>query len=108
MDNSFGVVLVMTTEVDRKRAEILAKIILQNRLAACVSMKSIESHYWWKDQLEKSDEIQLLIKTKHGLLKDLCKLIEDNHSYVTPEIISWMANPSKDYEEWLSNVVRSL
>ena len=93
--------LVLTAEAGSKEAENLAKVLLQRRLASCVSLQQTCSHYWWKGKLEESDEVQLLIKTTSEQLDSLRDAIAQLHSYENPELIHWPASVGELYGNWV-------
>ena len=94
-------VLVLTTEADQERAAALARVLLERRLAACVALRPVLSLYHWDGQLERSAEVQLLIKTLAHHLGALEAAVRELHSYSTPEWIHWPARCSADYGAWL-------
>ena len=96
--------IALTTEADLVKAETLAMALLQRKVAACVNLRGVDSLYWWEGKLERGNEIQLLIKTNRENLDQLCKFIEELHSYETPEIIFWPVSASKDYSDWVESV----
>ncbi|MDD2487328.1 MAG: divalent-cation tolerance protein CutA [Candidatus Gracilibacteria bacterium] len=90
--------------IDNKdNAKILAKKILENKLGACVQLiDGINSFYWWKSNIDESNETLLLIKTKSDLYDNLEKFIKENHSYDIPEIIIMpIVGGNKDYFGWI-------
>jgi periplasmic divalent cation tolerance protein len=93
--------LVLTTEADRERAEALAMALLQRGLVACASLYPVVSLYRWQGQLERSEEIQLLLKTRPGNLEALRRALGELHSYDTPEWIHWPASSDGPYGRWL-------
>ncbi|MCP9899933.1 divalent-cation tolerance protein CutA [Cyanobium sp. Cruz CV13-4-11] len=93
--------LVLTTEADRKRAEALALALLERGLVACASLHPVESLYRWQGQLERSEEVQLLLKTSPGKLEELRRNLGELHSYDTPEWIHWQASSDGPYGRWL-------
>lgn len=95
--------LVLTTEADRHKAESLARSVLEAGLAACVSLTAVQALYLWQGSLENSREVQLLIKTDPGRLEALHRLVQQRHSYTTPEWIWWPARASGDYGAWLQD-----
>lgn len=94
-------VLVLTTEADQERAEALARVLLERRLAACVSLHPVRSLYPWQGRLERGTEVQLLIKTLAHQLDALEAAVRERHSYSTPEWIHWPARCSAGYGAWL-------
>ncbi|MFM7228026.1 MAG: divalent cation tolerance protein CutA, partial [Cyanobacteriota bacterium] len=49
-------VLVLTTEADAPRAEGLARRLLQEGLAGCISLRPVLSLYPWQGELQRSEE----------------------------------------------------
>ena len=97
--------LVLTSESNYEKAVELAGIILNKKLAACVSLQETESHYWWQGVLEKNSEVQLLIKTSQNLVAEIYEVICKYHSYSTPEFICLNSYSSKEYVSWMKSVL---
>ncbi len=93
--------LVLTTEADRDRAEALALALLERGLVACASLHPVLSLYRWQGQLERSEEVQLLLKTSPERLEALRRTLGQLHSYDTPEWIHWRASSEGPYGHWL-------
>ena len=80
-------IIITTTDSD-KTANDIAKYLVKENLSPCVQITSnINSVYKWNDQLEKSDEILLLIKTIPEKVQDCKKVILKYHNYDVPELI---------------------
>ncbi len=92
--------LVLTTEADQTKAEALAEQLLTRRLAACVSLMPVQSCYHWKGEIERSQEVQLIIKTSSQRLEQLLASLEASHSYDTPEILHMAAQAGAAYGAW--------
>ena len=99
--------LALTTEANQSLAETLAQKLLQRRLAVCITLQKVQSHYWWQDELQKEEEVQLLIKTTEDQLEMLNYAIEELHSYETPEWIYWSAVSGASYGAWVKGVMSS-
>jgi len=104
---SADLLMVLTTESDIKSANYLARELLSLRVAACVSIREINSNFWWEGRIESNNESQLLIKTTKEKLKDVMKAIQKLHSYKTPEIIFWDVSSNPSYASWVEDVVSS-
>jgi len=52
---------MITTESSKTNALRIAKLLLQNKLAACVSIKQIFSIYEWDDDIEETKEFEITI-----------------------------------------------
>lgn len=97
-------ITTVAVTVDKKTsAERIARVLLNERLCACVNIiKKIESLYWWKGKVEKTDEYLLIIKTKKNMIDKLIKETRKIHPYAVPEIISFDVDKgNKDYLKWV-------
>ena len=95
-------VIVQTTTSNEEEAKKIAKILIQDKLAACVQLKEIESIYNWDGKLCCERETLLSIKTKKELFSKVKSKILELHSYDTPEIIELdISNISEDYLKFI-------
>ena len=94
---------VVTTTTDRaEHARALADQILEHRLAACVQIQSIESHYVWQGRQEQATEWQLSIKTRSALYETLERFIRARHHYDTPQLLCTPVLAGQvDYLAWV-------
>ncbi len=95
---------VLTTESDQKKAYKLADLLLKEKLVPCVTFKNIESHFWWKGILNRSKEVQLIIKCKKKNINLVCNKISEWHSYEVPEIIYFRVSTNKNYYHWVNSI----
>ena len=58
------------------------------RLAACVQLIGIESHYSWKNERMSEPEVMLVAKTRAVLFERVIARIKALHPYETPEIVA--------------------
>ncbi len=95
--------LVFCTCPDTASAQSLAELLVQRQLAACVNLlPPIQSVYRWQGQIERAEEVQLLIKTCADRLEALSAAIVAHHPYEVPEIIA--VSPSAGlpaYLDWI-------
>lgn len=105
MTDEYSVVLTTTDSVDE--ADRLAKGLVEAKLAACVQLSAITSHYVWDGAATKSDEILLLIKTRRSKTAAIQAFIRENHSYDTPELVELpIISGSAKYLAWIDDVTR--
>ena len=76
--------IVLVTAGSEPEATALAGYLVENRLAACVSITPIQSVYTWKEKIQTDQEWQLVIKTDLNRFDDLAKAITQRHSYEVP------------------------
>ena len=95
-------ILIQTTCIDENEANNIAKILIEKKLAACIHIYPIKSHYFWDDKVCNDNEFILNIKTRKSNFKSISKEILKNHSYEVPEIISFeINNISKKYKKFI-------
>ncbi|MGE3247945.1 MAG: divalent-cation tolerance protein CutA [Beijerinckiaceae bacterium] len=97
--------LVITTTADEASARAMAASLLQQKLAACVQIFPVESHYVWDGTVQQDKEFALHIKTRTPLYAELEKAILAIHSYETPEIICLPVTEGHSaYLEWIGKI----
>ena len=92
--------LVLTTEADQIKADALAEQLITRRLAACITLMPVQSCYRWQGEIERAQEVQLLIKTSSDRLEELLSALQALHSYDTPEILHMAAQAGAAYAAW--------
>ena len=98
----------MVTIPKGKPAEKLARLLLQQKLVACVnSIRSVQSLYWWQGKIESSNETLLILKTQISRFKKLSDFIQKNHPYRLPEILALpIQKGSASYLNWIEKSLR--
>lgn len=101
--------LVMVTAASFQEGEKIAKTLLTEKLAACVSITPVNSFYTWQRKINSDQEWQLLIKTSLNLFEELAQKIKVLHSYEVPEIIALpIIAGSQPYLDWISDNTKEL
>jgi uncharacterized protein involved in tolerance to divalent cations len=87
-------------------AQAIARVLVEQRLAACVQSHAMTSTYRWKGAIETAPEVMLTAKTRRDKLEALEACVRRLHSYDVPEIIAlpvvWAHQP---YADWLDAVL---
>jgi periplasmic divalent cation tolerance protein len=101
-------VIVLTTLPIEGDAEQFASRLVEEKLAACVSiLPPMRSVYRWKDGIDRADERQLLIKTSAARLPALENRLAALHPYDVPEfVVIPIISGSASYLSWLSESSR--
>lgn len=87
MDTSARVVFC-TFPKPEKAAEV-ARILVEERLCACVNLTPpVRSIYVWKGKLEDDSETLAIMKTSADRFEALAKRISELHPYEVPEVIA--------------------
>ena len=96
---------MITTELSQSDALRLAKLLLQKKLAACVSIKQIFSIYKWEDDIEETKEFEITIKSKPKFKDDLIDFLNKNSKYDVPQIIYKKYHSEMKYYDWLNSII---
>jgi uncharacterized protein involved in tolerance to divalent cations len=96
-------VVVLTTIGSATDGRGMASILVNERLAACVSiLPEMESTYRWKGQVETDHERQLIMKTTVARIAALRARVRELHDYDVPEfIVMPMVGGSDAYLNWI-------
>jgi len=105
-----GCVMGMVTCGSRAEARRIAKALLDQKLAACVSLaEGVESRYWWRGKQEQAKEILLVIKTTKKKMASVIQAVKAAHSYETPEIVFLpVVAGERRYLQWIRSSVAAL
>jgi len=103
----YGIVLV--TAPSEAEAAAIAQALIQDKLAACVSLLPVQSLYTWQGQVQQEREYQLLIKTHWARYPALEAKVRELHSYEVPEIIAMpILQGSAAYLQWIGETTGQL
>lgn len=95
--------LLFSTCPDADSADRIAHALLEERLAACVTqLPGAQSLYRWSGAIERSTEVQLLIKTWDDRLPDAIARLQALHPYELPEAVAVQASAGLPaYLDWV-------
>ena len=83
-----AVVIVLTTLPADFDADVFAQTLVEERLAACVSVGApMTSIYTWKGAVERASERQLLVKTVGDRVPLIQARLATLHPYDVPELL---------------------
>ena len=99
-------ILVLTTMPGDDRAGLLARTLVEERLAACVNVHGLmTSTYRWEGRIDVEPERQVVIKTTRARLAALELRLRALHPYELPEFIVIDASASAAYEGWVTSAM---
>jgi periplasmic divalent cation tolerance protein len=99
-----GIVSVYAVFADSAEAERIARIVVEERLAACANILGpCRSIYRWQGKIEEADEVAALFKTSEAAASQLVARIAALHSYEVPAIAVWPITEALDaYAAWVA------
>ena len=97
-------IVIFNTCGSAEEADRIARLLLSERLAACVSVVApVRSYYFSEEKLEVAEEWLLVIKSSSGLFARLRDALEAAHSYQIPELMAVpISDASPKYLRWMT------
>ena len=100
-------VIVVFCTVPPKDSPGLARMLVEQRLVACVNTVPVRSCYRWNGEICDEEEHLLIMKTRQENKDNLIAAIKANHPYLVPEIIALPVLAGYlPYLEWVRNETR--
>jgi len=96
---------MFTTESSKTNALRMAKLLIRNKLAACVSIKQIFSIYEWDDDIEETKEFEITIKSKPEFKDYLIDFLNKISTYDVPQIIYKKYHSEMKYYAWIDKTI---
>ena len=102
--------VVLTTCGNDEDAGVLARALVENRLAACVNAVSkVSSTYRWKGEIQQDRETLLIIKTTAERLAAVEKTVREKSKYELPELLALrVEGGGAEYLAWIRESVAEL
>jgi periplasmic divalent cation tolerance protein len=103
-------IVVLTTCGNDEDANALARVLVEQRLAACVNaIGKVASTYRWNGKVQHDQETLLIIKTTAARLPALEKTIRERSKYELPELIAVPVEAGgAEYLAWVAESVAEL
>jgi len=100
------VLTVTTTVATVEAARELARLLLEQKLAACVQLDAgITSFYRWEAKLCEEPEVRLVIKTLPACEAALRELFARHHPYQLPQFVAAVGQATPAYVGWVRGEV---
>jgi periplasmic divalent cation tolerance protein len=102
------IVFAYVTCRNKSEAKKIGKVLLQERLAACINIfDKMHSMYWWNGKIEAANETVLIANTTRKTFPGLSLKVKSLHSHSIPCILQIpVSNGIPEYVDWLFNNVK--
>ena len=92
----------MTTE-NREQAREIGKVLVEERLVACVNIiDGMNSMFWWEGKVQDDLETVLIAKTRAELVPEITERVKKLHSYDVPCVVSvQLLEGNQDFMDWI-------
>ena len=99
-----AIVTVYATFPSEEEARRIARILVEERLAACANiLGACHSVYRWQGAVEEAGEVAALFKTRADLAEALIARLAELHSYDVPAAVVWPIAAALDsYAGWVA------
>ena len=99
------ILVIIATESSKTNAVRMAKLLIKEKIAACVSIKQIFSVYEWDDHIQETKEFEITIKSKLEFKDCLIEFVNKNSTYDIPQIIYKKYHAEMKYFDWLNKTI---
>jgi periplasmic divalent cation tolerance protein len=93
---------VALTNCPPDHAERIACALVEERLVACVNAFPVRSVYRWKGELQRDDEVTLLLKVAADKVATLRERLVALHPYELPEFVVFDVDTAASLEAYVS------
>jgi periplasmic divalent cation tolerance protein len=102
-----SILIVHCSCADDGSADAMAKTLVEERLAACVSvLPGMRSTFRWQGETHTDSEVLMLIKTTRERYPALANRLLELHPYELPEIIAVDVSAAHaPYSAWVESAV---
>ena len=99
------IVTTVSTEGDGAR---IARGLLADRVAACVTLRHVRSMYRWAGELCDGKEVEVVIKTLASCADEIEARLRDLHPYEVPAILRIpVFRVNDEYASWVERSVQA-
>ena len=100
--------LLYMTAGDREEALALARMLVDERLAACANVLGASaSVYRWEGAVQEESEVVLVAKTVEDRVEAATRRVREAHSYDSPCVVALpIAGGDADFLSWVRDEVR--
>jgi periplasmic divalent cation tolerance protein len=101
-------IVVMYSTTPPAESAGLARILVEQRLIACVSIVPVRSLYRWNDNVCDEEEHLLIMKTVRANADRVVAMIKEHNSYEVPEVITLpVTGGYLPYLDWIKQETRN-
>jgi periplasmic divalent cation tolerance protein len=96
------IMAVFTSVGNHEEAKLIARTMVEKKLAACSQISEIESFYHWNGSVQNEKEYRIMFKADAKNYNAIENLINKMHSYDLPAIHGILIDEiSQPYQAWV-------
>jgi len=89
-----------------ENAQKIARVLVEEKLAACCNLLPIQSVYWWKGKVEEGSEVVVLAKTLEKNVEKVINRVKAIHEYEVPCILVLEGKVNPEYEGYMEDAIK--
>lgn len=95
--------LVYMTAGSLAEARAIGRLLVSNRLAACVNiLDHMRSLYRWEGEVKEDEEVVIIAKTRASLIPRVIERVTSIHAYECPCVLSLaVSEGNKPFLDWI-------
>lgn len=93
-------ILLKTATNSKANATQISKHLIENKLAACCQVYTVDSRYWWYGEIVNEQEWVIEARCSNEDMDNIVSEIKKIHNYKLPEIILTPMIASENYDKW--------
>ena len=99
--------LIYITAEHKEEARAIGKVLVEERLVACVNIiDGMEAMFWWEGKAQSESETVLIAKTTADAVEKLTDRVKEVHSYDCPAVVAIpVENGNPEFLSWISEEV---
>lgn len=98
---------IITTFTDNKEiANNIRSKLINKKLVASVHVSTIESSYWWNNDITSTIEYKIEIRTRDDKICKVEKEIKEIHNYELAEIDRDILNTTEEIKNWIDDCLK--
>lgn len=95
---------IYITAGDEAEASRIGRILVEEKLAACVNILPVNSIYRWEEGIVEEGEAVMFVKTRRELADRVIDRVKALHSYDVPCTVSFIIDKGNaDYLQWIED-----
>jgi periplasmic divalent cation tolerance protein len=100
-------IIVVFSTAPRDKSASLARMLIDERIVACVNVVPVRSYFRWQGEFCNEEEHLLIMKTTKEKAGEVIAAIKTHHPYDLPEIIALpVIDGHLPYLEWVDQETR--
>lgn len=96
--------ILLLTCKDQTEADDITKALLNDRLIVCSKSVPVKSQFFWKGNIDRDDEVLVVMESNESKFKQIEKVVRSLHSYEQFVLVGFpVTQMASGVEKWLND-----